>query len=485
VPASEERRAGRALIWNGLQKILSKALYLLGTLVLGRLLTPQDFGLVAIAAVAVTTAMGATETGMTTAIVQSSVRDEGNYELAWTVNVLRGAIVCLALMLLAPLIARLFDDPHAVGPIRLLALVPLIASLASPRLANLIRELNFGKLAMIGIGTVVVELGVSIALAQSLGGIAIIVGKIAGALMLTGSSYIIAPHRPRFRLRHAAGQHLIAFGRWIFAIAILGVTSDLILKVLISTRLGVASLGLFSLADKLAETPNQLANEAVGTVAMPLYVQLREDKVRLTAALRSHVTALMCFLLPATALLIALALPLEQHVLGPAWAGTSPIVVLLAIGYLFELLFQAVAPLLTATGAVPRLFMVDVLQYIVLIGSMALFSGPFGLVAAGIARILASLVVVIAGVAVAPPIFAPIAAPLTRSGLILSALAAAAGAAAWFTAQAIPNAAGVVCGAGVGAVIFLGAAWMCDMALKIGIRECLGAFFPILAPKPS
>jgi O-antigen/teichoic acid export membrane protein len=313
VPASEERRAGRALIWNGLQKILSKALYLLGTLVLGRLLTPQDFGLVAIAAVAVTTAMGATETGMTTAIVQSSVRDEGNYELAWTVNVLRGAIVCLALMLLAPLIARLFDDPHAVGPIRLLALVPLIASLASPRLANLIRELNFGKLAMIGIGTVVVELGVSIALAQSLGGIAIIVGKIAGALMLTGSSYIIAPHRPRFRLRHAAGQHLIAFGRWIFAIAILGVTSDLILKVLISTRLGVASLGLFSLADKLAETPNQLANEAVGTVAMPLYVQLREDKVRLTAALRSHVTALMCFLLPATALLIALALPLEQR----------------------------------------------------------------------------------------------------------------------------------------------------------------------------
>jgi O-antigen/teichoic acid export membrane protein len=74
VRASEESRAGRAVIWNGVQKILSKALYLLGTLVLGRLLTPQDFGLVAIAAVAVTTAMGATETGMTTAIVQSSVR---------------------------------------------------------------------------------------------------------------------------------------------------------------------------------------------------------------------------------------------------------------------------------------------------------------------------------------------------------------------------------------------------------------------------
>jgi lipopolysaccharide exporter len=483
VQISEERRAGRALIWNGVQKVLSKALYLLGTLILGRLLTPQDFGLVAIAAVAVTTAMGATETGMTQAIVQSSVRDEAHYDLAWTVNLLRGSIVCITLMLAAPLIAHLFQDPRAVGPIRLLALVPLIASIASPRLADLIRELNFSRLAMIGIGNVVVELGVAIFLAGSLGGIAIIVGKIAGAVTLTVASYMVAPHRPRFRLRHAAGQHLIAFGRWMFAIAILGVTSDLILKVLISTRLGVASLGLFSLADKLAETPNQLANEAVGTVAMPLYAQLRNDRIRLTAALRSHVTALMCFLLPATALLVALAGPLEQHVLGPAWAGTSPMVVLLAIGYLFELLFQAIVPLLTAHGALRRLFLVDALQYIVLIGSMALFSGPIGLVAAGIARILASLVVVVAGVWVTPPIFAPIAAALVRTGLVLSSVAALAGAAAWFTARALPDALGVVCGGAVGAAIFLSAAWLSDITLKIGIRDCLGAFFPILAPR--
>jgi hypothetical protein len=159
-------------------------------------------------------------------------------------------------------------------------------------------------------------------------------------------------------------------------------------------------------------------------------------------------------------------------------------VILLAVGYLFELLFQAIVPLLTAQGAVSRLFLVDLLQYIVLIGSMALFAGPFGLVAAGIARILASLVVVAAGVAVAPPIFAPIAPQLIRSGLILGALAALAGAAAGYGAQLIPGATGVVCGAVVGGALFLSSAWLSDNALKIGIRECLGTFFPILAPRP-
>jgi hypothetical protein len=140
---------------------------------------------------------------------------------------------------------------------------------------------------------------------------------------------------------------------------------------------------------------------------------------------------------------------------------------------------------LTATGAVPRLFLVDALQYIVLIGSMALFSGPFGLVAAGIARILASLVVVVAGICVAPPVFAPIAAQLTRSGVILGTLAALSGAAAWFTTQLIPGAAGVICGGAVGGAIFLAVAWTGDGVLKIGIRECLGAFFPILLPRPA
>jgi O-antigen/teichoic acid export membrane protein len=241
---------------------------------------------------------------------------------------------------------------------------------------------------------------------------------------------------------------------------------------------------LFSLADKLAETPNQLANEAIGSVAMPLYTQLRTDQGRLTAALRSHITALMCLLLPATALIVALAGPLEQRVLGPAWAGTSPMVILLAVGYLFELLFQAIVPLLTAQGAVSRLFLVDLLQYIVLIGSMALFSGPFGLAAAGIARILASLVVVVAGVAVAPPIFAPIAPQLMRSGLVLATFAALSGAVAAFSTQLIPGTAGVVCGAAAGGALFLSTTWLSDSALKTGIRESLGAFFPILAPRP-
>src|ERR1700691_4125390 len=116
---------------------------------------------------------------MTTAMVQSPERELAHYDLAWTVNFIRGAIVCSALMIAAPLIARLFNESNAVPFIRLMALVPLISSVASPRLADLIRELHFSRLAAIGLSAVIVELIIAVSLAGPIGGRAIILGKLA------------------------------------------------------------------------------------------------------------------------------------------------------------------------------------------------------------------------------------------------------------------------------------------------------------------
>ena len=125
---SDEKRAGRALLWKGMQLGVSKLLYLVGTLILGHLLAPKEFGLVAIATVAITTIMTATETGMTSALVQASEREQAHYDIAWTVGILRGLIVCVALLLAAPLVARLFGEERAAPLVRLMAFLPLISS---------------------------------------------------------------------------------------------------------------------------------------------------------------------------------------------------------------------------------------------------------------------------------------------------------------------------------------------------------------------
>jgi lipopolysaccharide exporter len=477
---SDEKRAGRALLWKGMQLGVSKLLYLIGTLILGHLLAPKEFGLVAIATVAITTIMTATETGMTSALVQASAREQAHYDVAWTVGFLRGLIVCIVLLLAAPLVARLFGEERAAPLVRLMAFLPLISSAASPRMADLIRELQFSRLAPVALVAVIVEIGLAIALASKLGGSAIILGKLAGATTATLASYLLAPHRPRFSPNYASARHLLAFGRWLFAIGLTAVASDLFIKVLIARRLSVNDLGMFSMSDKLAEVPSQAANESIGAVAFPLYARLRSDVPRLQNAVRAHLTGLMFVLFPATALIIALAQPLEVRVLGPSWAGISVLIMLFVLGYLFEFVFNVVYFLLQALGAGARLFVVELIQYVILIAAVILLAGPFGLMGVGAARVVTGIAVAIAAAIAAPEMYRVTLLRVLRPAVILVLWATVAAITSRICASLVPGAVGIVAGVAVGGAMYLFLAWVTDERLRTGVRACLSLFFPIL-----
>jgi O-antigen/teichoic acid export membrane protein len=237
------------------------------------------------------------------------------------------------------------------------------------------------------------------------------------------------------------------------------------------------------MSDKLAEMPMQVSNESIGAVAFPLYARLRSDTPRLQAAVEAHITGLMFFLLPATALIIALAEPLETRVLGSAWAGLASLIVLLALGYAFELGFNAVYFLLQAMGAGARLFAVELTQYIVLIAAVILLSGRFGLTGIGIARIVTSIALVTAAVIAAPAMYAEALLKLLRPGIILIVFAAIAGFAARFAASLLPGIEGIIAGGAAGGAAFLAIVWLCDERLNTGVRRCLSEFFPVLSPK--
>ena len=481
--ANDEKRAGHALLWKAAQLGTSKVVYLLGTLVLGRLLTPNDFGLVAIATVAITTVMTATETGMTNALVQATTREREHYDVAWTIGLIRGSLVCAILCLAAPFVAQLFGDPRATPLVRMMAFLPLFNSINSPRMTDLMRELKFSRIAAVAMLAVLVEVGLSISLAARLGGAAIILGKLAGAATTAVASYIVAPYSPRFRPSYASAKQLIAFGRWLFAIGITAVTADFFTKVLVARQLSVSGLGVFSLGDRLAETPTQMANESIGAVAFPLYARLKADPPRLQTAVQAHLTGLMFLLLPATALIIGIARPLVERVLGDAWVGASPIIVLLALGYAFEVSFNVTYFLLQALGWGARLFAAELTQYIVLVASISLLAGPYGLMGIGVARIITAIVVAFAGAKAAPPMFGTILRATFRTAVALVTISSLAGVTAWFGASVVPGTLGVAVGLAAGGAAYFLLVLLTDQPLKLGVRQALALFFPVLRPK--
>ena len=173
--------AGNALIWKSIQLVGVKIIFLFRLVVLARLLSPDDFGLMAIAVTAIGFMLSLTNFGMIPALIQGEDVSEQHYNAAWTVRVSRALLVSLAVFALAPAIAALFNEPRSADIIRVLAIRPVLDGLASIKIAKMNRDMRFRPLAILGVSQALVNTVIAVVLASTYGVWALVAGTLAGA----------------------------------------------------------------------------------------------------------------------------------------------------------------------------------------------------------------------------------------------------------------------------------------------------------------
>jgi O-antigen/teichoic acid export membrane protein len=477
-----ESRAGRAVLWQAGRLAGTKLIFLARMLLLARLLTPEDFGLMAIAVVGVELMLTFTEFGMIPALVQRPAADRREYDLAWTVGVLRALGVAAAVFVAAPAVAEFFAEPRAVPLLRLMAVRPLLEAVASIRVAVLVRELNFRGLAFLQLPDAIVNAVVSVALAPAFGVWALAAGSLAGKATYLVISYVVAPYAPRFALDGPSARPLITFGRWILAVGIVSFVGRSLLQAAISRRAGTAELGLYTLAARLAFLPSEVASDVVGAVAFPLYVQLREDARRVSRAFRVVFTGLLAVVLPATVVLVVLAPSLAADVLGPRWTGTATPIRVLAVAGLVGMLGDAVVPVFHGFGRPQRQFAMELLQSTVLVGMAWWLAGPLGALGASLAWIAAACATQGVGALLVRDLvegafsglFRPLAAIAVAS--LGGALVAVA------VGRVMPGPLGFFTAVALAGVTIVALEWVLDRWLRLGLSDDVLLLFPGVAP---
>lgn len=470
--------AGTALGWRAAQLIIAKALFLCRHLVLALLLPPTEFGIYAIAVIPLEFALGVTDLGIVPALVQRGTGEARQYDAAWTLGLMRGAAITLALLLVSPLIGQLFTEPRATGVLQLLALRTVLGALTSIRVVDLERKLDFRRLAFIKIALEFVGAVTAIALAPRLGVYAMAIGTIAGTAASVLLSYRLAPHRPRLVLDADAVRPLLHFGRWVLLAGVFGMAGDVAIRSIISGRLGTAELGVYFLAASLTMLPNQMIAAVVGAVAFPIHTRFQHETERAASAFRASVIAMTVVLGPLYVLLFALAPRIVAEVLGPRWAGSVPIIRWLSVASLMGVMFAASTPLFQGLGR-PKY---SALLYGAFSLTLAVMAWPivgrFGLSGAGIAQVLAELATVSAAALlvrrVVPGIFAGLAKPI---GAVAIATALAG-----LTAVAIGGQLGGLLGTAVsllfGAILSVTALYLLDRRLGLGFVRYLARAYP-------
>ena len=469
------------MFWKGFQLGGVQLIFLARTLILARMLLPEDFGLLAISLIAVDFLLSVTNLGMIPALVQHLGPDEKQYNVAWSVGLTRSIVISAAVFLAAPLIASLFSEPRAAMLIRVMALRPLLDAAASIKVAELTRNLRFRTLTFLYLPEALANTVVSIALVPWFGVWALVAGTLAGPLIYVVMSYVMAPHRPRLVLDAEAARSLIRFGRWIFLMSLIAVSGSSVLQMVISRELGATELGLYYLAAKLAFIPAEISSEVIGAVAFPLYSRLQTEARQVARVFRSIFTVGAALQFPVCALMIALAPSLVAHVLGERWANTVLLIQVLALVNVVGMFGDTVAPLLKGLGQPYKLVFVEVVQSVLLIGLIWSLTGRFGVLGAPLAWLIA-----VGSSQALSALFIRQILPepfngLGRSLATIVAVCGLGGIVAWFLATSITGLPGFVVAAAVGALFIAGALYVLDRTFAFGWVRDVGLAFPQVA----
>jgi lipopolysaccharide exporter len=330
-PHNPHRLAG-ATRWTAGATAFAQVLRLGTTLVLARLLTPADFGVVAVALVVVVFLDQLRDLGTGAALIQRSSLSDSLINSIFWLNAASGVFLGGLLVLCAGPVSSLLGQPSSVGVLRMFGLITVVTSLGQVHQALLRRDLHFGKLAQVVVIGAVATTIVSITLAMAgVGAWAIVLGTLAGAIISTLWSWYWQPWRPSGLGTLADLRSVSRFSsNLVVANIIWFVAEGQADKIIISRVLGLDALGTYSLAQRSATYPQTSVRSVIGQVLDPALARSagNNEAQRQLFTRASGAVALLLF--PATVGLACIAQLLVPIVVGDGWPDLALLVAIMA-----------------------------------------------------------------------------------------------------------------------------------------------------------
>ncbi|HEX6617025.1 MAG TPA: lipopolysaccharide biosynthesis protein [Gemmatimonadales bacterium] len=350
------RRTLGGLLWMGSGKAAFTLLQLLVLSVLGRLVTPAEFGVVGAAIVVIGLSTIVSNLGLGPAIVQRPELEQRHLETAFTASLLLGLGLGALVWLGAPLAADFMRMPAVTPVLRALSWVFPINALNTVAGSLLARDLEFSWLAIrdvitYGLGYGVVGIGTAL---LGWGVWALVAGQIAQTALK--SAVLLARHPPPRRLvmERQAFKDLAYFGGGFTVARLANYAAVYGDNVVTGRFLGPAALGYYGRAYSLMSAPAYAFGTVLDAVLFPAMAKVQDDPRRLAAAYLRAVALIALLVLPLSAVLILLAPEVIRVALGPKWTLAVVPFQVLGIGMLFRTSYKMSDSIARSTGAVYR-----------------------------------------------------------------------------------------------------------------------------------
>lgn len=302
------------------------------TVVLARLLTPADFGLIAMVTAITNFATMFKELGLSAATVQKAEINHDQISTLFWINVGFGVLIAAAVVGLAPAVAWFYDDPR-LTPLTMALGAPFIfGGLAVQHHAMLQRHMRFFAIGVVEVISMAV--GVAAAVVAGVLGAgywSLVIMQVAMAAAAAVGRWIAFPWLPGRPRRGVGTREMLRFGGNITGFNIVNYFSRNADNVLIGKFLGTTALGFYSKAYTLLMLPISQIREPLERVAMPALSRIQGDPKKYLAYYKKLVSLLAFISMPLAVLLAIFSTPVIRLLLGEQWLDASNIFKVLAI----------------------------------------------------------------------------------------------------------------------------------------------------------
>lgn len=349
--------AAKGILWSAVDKFAAQIGQFVVSVILARILLPEDFGLIGMLAIFIALSQTFIESGLGVGLIQRQNRNDIDFSTVFVFNLLVSSFLYLMLFLSAPYIASFFSQPKLIDLIRVLGLTLFINALGIVQKTKLTIDIDFKSIAKSNVIAVIVGglFGILGAI-NGYGVWSLVIQSLAGALASSASLWFLGNWKLSLSFSKKAFTSLFSYGSKIMMAGLYAQLLNNIYNICLGKFYPTASLGYYTRAKSFADLSAGTIVSVIQQATFPVLTKIQSDKEKLISVYSRMIRMSAFMIIPLMTLIALLAKPIVILLLTEKWISLIPLLQWMVFARIFLPMSAINMNLLNAIGR-PDLFL--------------------------------------------------------------------------------------------------------------------------------
>ncbi len=378
---SLRERAKKGFVWTFAQQFGNQIIGFTISLILARILLPEEFGLIGMIAIFVAVGNTLLTAGLTQSLIRTEDPDEGDYSTVFYYNLASATVVYILIFFLAPLIARFYNQPILTDIARLYCLSFIFSAFAAVQLARLTKKMDFKTQTLVAFPATVAGGAVGIIMAYSGYGVwSLVWSSLITSFMSSVQLWFYSQWKPALVFSKEKFKTHFHFGYKLTLSGLLNRIFDNIYIIIIGKYFSPAQVGFYTRAETTKQLPLSNIFNSLDKITYPMFAEIQNDDVRLKRVYKQLLQMVLFVVTPLLIFIAVLGEPIFRFLFTEKWLPAVPYFQILCVTGILYPLHAYNLSILNVKGRSDLFLKLEVFKKIIIIITI-LITIPYGILA--------------------------------------------------------------------------------------------------------